>query len=50
MSESLADEPVDGVCLADAGVEARDVFSTLDLLDSGLAVLQVASVSAVVHQ
>lgn len=50
MSDSLADEPVDSVCLTDAGIEAQYVFSTLNLLDSGLPVLQVASVSAVVHQ
>ena len=47
---SLADEPVDGVCLAEARVEACDVFGTFDLLDSGLAVLQIAPVRAVVHQ
>ncbi len=37
------------MCLADAGIEACDILSALDLLDSSFAVLQVAPASAVVH-
>ena len=38
------------MCLSEAGIEALDIFGALDLLDTGLAELEVASVGAVVQQ